>query len=115
MSHDPDFTAVIDLEQRLLEPAVRRDPSALAALLHEDFCEFGASGRRFNRETIIAALLATDGRSARGSEFSATRLGPDAVLLTYTTDTPSLRTSAWCRDTDGHWRILHHQGTRAAE
>jgi hypothetical protein len=94
---DPDLAAVIELEQRLLEPGVRRDRDAVERLLHEDFCEFGASGRVFDREAIIDALLASDGRTAKAWGFQATRLGPDAVLLTYQTDTPSLRTSVWCR------------------
>jgi hypothetical protein len=112
---DSDFAAVIALEQRLLEPSVRRDRDALAALLHEDFREFGASGQVFDREAIIDALLASDGSSSKSSGFQATRLGPDAMLLTYRTDTPSLRTSVWCRGGDGDWRMLHHQGTRAAQ
>jgi hypothetical protein len=111
---DPDFATVIELEQRLLEPTIRRDPDAVAALLHENFCEFGASGRVFDREAIIEALLTSDGGSAKATGFRATRLGPDAVLLTYRTDKPSLRTSVWRRDDDGAWRMLHHQGTRAA-
>jgi hypothetical protein len=111
----PDLDTVIALEQRLLEPAVRRDRTALMALLHEDFCEFGASGRVYDRAGIIEALLANDGQSASACDFKATRLGPDAVLVTYRTDTPSLRTSIWSRGAGGAWRMLHHQGTRAAE
>jgi len=108
---DPDFATAIDLERRLLAPAVRRDRAALTTLLHEDFCEFGASGRVYDREQIIAALLAADDSSAEASHFEATRLGPDAVLLTYRTDAPSLRSSVWLRGEDGAWRLLHHQGT----
>lgn len=108
---DPDFTAVIDLERRLLDPAVRRDCDAVMALLHEDFHEFGASGRVYDREAIVGALIAEDGFDVQASGFDATRLGPDAVLLTYRTDSPSLRSSVWCRGDDGAWRMLHHQGT----
>lgn len=112
---DPDLATVIALEQRLLEPEVRRDRAALSAILHEDFCEFGASGRIYDRDSIIETLLAEGRSSASASDFKATRLNPDVVLLTYRTDTPSLRTSIWCRARDGAWRMLHHQGTPADE
>jgi ribonuclease HI len=108
---DADFTTVIELEQRLLEPRVRLDRAALEALLHDDFSEFGASGRIYDRESIIEALTGSDGASAQASGFQATRLGPDAILLTYRTDTPSLRTSVWVRGSGRSWQIRHHQGT----
>jgi ribonuclease HI len=111
----PDFATVIELERRLLEREVRLDRAALSVLLHEDFCEFGASGRVYSRDSIIEALLASDGSSAKAFDFRAVRLSADVVLLTYRTDTPSLRTSIWSRGDAGAWRMLHHQGTRAAE
>jgi ribonuclease HI len=111
VSDDADFATVIDLERRLLAPGVRSDAAAVIALLHEDFREFGASGRVYDRKTIVEALLSAPGGGAQASDFRATRLGPDAVLLTYRTTPPSLRTSVWVRGDDGAWRMLHHQGT----
>jgi hypothetical protein len=110
---DPDVDSVLELERRLLEPSVRRDPDAVRVLLDEDFCEYGISGRVFDRDAIVEELRAGDGPAATASDFRATRLGPDAMLVTYRTDTPSLRTSVWRRGGDGAWRLLHHQGTRA--
>ena len=46
-------------EKLLLDPAFRRDRSQVAALLAEDFFEFGASGRIWSRDTILD-LLATE-------------------------------------------------------
>jgi ribonuclease HI len=111
---DVDFAAVIELERQLLDPRVRLDRQALDALLHEDFREFGASGRIHDRTSIIETLLSGGAVDAHASDFHTTRLGPDAVLLTYRTETPSLRTSIWVRGTDGSWRVLHHQGTSPA-
>lgn len=111
---DGDFARVIELEQRLLEPDVRVNRETLMALLHEDFREFGTSGRAYDRDSIIQALLASGGSSANAFDFNATHLSPDVVLLTYRTDSPSLRTSIWSRASDGAWRLLHHQGTRTA-
>ena len=110
---DADFATVIELEQRLLELQVRLDGDALVALLHEDFSEFGASGRIYDRGSIVETLLASDGSSAEASDLHTTRLGPHAVLLTYRTDT-SLRTSVWVRGGGGSWQLLHHQGTPTA-
>jgi hypothetical protein len=109
--NDADFATVIELEQRLLERRVRLDRDALESLLHADFSEFGASGRVYGRESIIEALSASDGAGAQASGFRAARLGPDAILLTYRTDSPSLRTSVWVRGSGGAWQVRHHQGT----
>jgi hypothetical protein len=110
-----DFAAVIALERRLLDPEVRRDPATLSALLHDDFCEFGATGRVHDRAGVIDALLAGGGLTANAFDFRAVGLSPDVVLLTYRTDSPSLRTSIWSRGAGGAWRLLHHQGTRIVE
>ncbi|MEV5544108.1 hypothetical protein AB0L13_45665 [Saccharopolyspora shandongensis] len=42
------------------------------------------------------------------------RLGPDAILLTYTARAEgwaSLRTAVWIH-ANGAWKLRHHQGTR---
>jgi hypothetical protein len=109
---DPDCAAVIELERRLLEPSVRGDRNALSMLLHEDFREVGASGRVYDRAAIIEALLASNGETSQATEFRATRLSEDVVLLTYRTAAPTHRTSVWVRG-QGRWRLLHHQGTSA--
>lgn len=112
---DSDDATVIALEQRLLDPQVRHDREALLALLHEDFSEFGVSGRIFDRDAIVEALLASEPRPVSAFDFEARTLGTDAVLLTYRTDRPALRTSIWVRGADGRWRVLHHQGTPLRE
>jgi hypothetical protein len=111
---DRELASVIELERRLLDPAVRRDRVALAELLHQEFREFGVSGRVFDRATIIDELLVEAEGMARAWDFRAVRLGPDAALLTYRTDRPSLRASVWVRGGGGAWRLLHHQGTPGA-
>ena len=47
---------VLRLESLLLKPDVRRDRGRMEELLAEDFVEFGASGRLWSREAIIAEL-----------------------------------------------------------
>ena len=43
-------------EEALLDSAVRRHPEFVLALLAEDFVEFGASGKTWNRQQIVDLL-----------------------------------------------------------
>lgn len=115
------------LEESLLEPEVRNDPSRVQALLTEDFREFGSSGRVFPRESLLA-LLAQEAASAKTeprpeltlTDFSCERLGDAVALVTYTShrlrggevETSALRSSVWVQERDGFWRMCFHQGTR---
>jgi hypothetical protein len=44
------------LEERLLQPDMRKAAEEVAELLTEDFIEFGSSGRIFHREQLIGSL-----------------------------------------------------------
>ena len=116
------------LEQMLHDPAVRADASHVEALLCEDFAEFGSSGRRFDLESVLGLLAAERGADVRyeASDFEFARVGEDAILVTYRTQTSaaapgaqagdpaavrhSLRSSLWLRRA-GRWRMRFHQGT----
>ncbi len=111
-------TLLLACEQRLLDPSIRRDPTAVGWLLADDFREFGSSGRVFDR-TAILDLLASEPPSSQPiatiSDFALTRLGAGAALVTYRAIHPArstLRSSLWvCRE--GRWQLLFHQGTLA--
>jgi hypothetical protein len=114
---DTDLAAVIRLELELHEPDVRSDAGRLDELLDPDFVEFGASGRRWDRASIMESLLAEpvseQGDIIEATDVAARRLAEDVVLVTYTTQTPerrALRSSIW-RRTDERWRMYFHQGT----
>jgi hypothetical protein len=107
------------LEEELLQAEVRGSTERLAALLADDFMEFGSSGRVFNKKQIIAALQkeAPTRRSLTG--FAATMLSEDVALVTYRATRRSkgsasavhtLRSSIW-RLSNGQWQMLFHQGT----
>jgi hypothetical protein len=110
------------LELLLMDPAVRRDRERVAALLTEDFLEFGSSGRVWTRETTLE-LLATETYSpAVVGSFACRVLGGDVALVTYravrTTAATgermvTLRSSIWTRES-GSWKMCFHQGTRAS-
>jgi hypothetical protein len=114
---DQDVQAVIELELRLQKPEVRAEPGAAEALLHPGFSEFGASGRRWARTEMIAALAAEqpggEEPAITATEMTGTRLADDVIHLTYLSQRAgrrALRSSIWLRTPDG-WRVYFHQGT----
>jgi ribonuclease HI len=110
---DGDEREVVERELALLDPAVRRDPDRVRALLHADFVEFGASGRVWDRTSIAAVTSGTVERIL-ATDVEAVRLGPDAILVTFRSDDQgrrALRSSVWVRDPDAGWLLRFHQGT----
>jgi hypothetical protein len=107
-------------EEALLDPAVRRDPERVAALLAEDFQEFGSSGRAWSREEIIDLLATEDYRPPAMEDFECDLICEGVALVTYRTSrtdagsgvrTAVLRSSLWTRR-NGAWRVRFHQGTK---
>lgn len=111
---DLDLDEVVARELRLLDPAVRSDAAAAGELLHPEFEEYGASGRVWDRDAIVAALTDDPGVSGVAHELRPVRLATDVVLLTYRIEgeAGSLRSSVWVRGEDREWRVRFHQGTR---
>lgn len=116
MTNTPhDFEALWAAERALLRADVRHDEAALRTLLAPDFREFGQSGRAYDRNQMIAALLVSPAEDVpvHLSEQTTLPLGPDAVLLTYLLSYDgrlSRRSSLW-RCADGEPRLVFHQGT----
>ncbi|MFI8190003.1 DUF4440 domain-containing protein [Streptomyces sp. NPDC085946] len=118
----PEPTAAVDAAVRrelaLLDPQVRRSPARLGALLHPDFHEFGASGRHWDRASVIAALT-EGGETGPGtapvviSRPRGVQLAPDVVHLTFATEhhgRRAHRSSLWRLTGDG-WLLYFHQAT----
>jgi hypothetical protein len=108
------------LEERILDPALRADPARLRALLLPEFIEFGASGRVFDRDAILAALAAEGPRVARQMRgFKVRLLAPGAALTLWRVKRDdgieTLRSSVWQQQADGRWLMVFHQGTVAAQ
>ena len=116
MPDDDGFTGAVEGELRLLDPATRADPELTRPLLHPDFTEFGASGRIWDRDSIVEALAEHPGEPVSAEEMRGLRLAEDVVLLTYRVNRPgraSLRSSIWSVY-DGRWVLVFHQGTAVA-
>lgn len=104
------------LEQRLHDPQVRGSVFLSGELLDADFTEIGSSGQAYGRADTIAALGAEVGQVGspiHSEKYQLKRLSETVALLTYETVGEGrrvLRSSIW-RRTDGHWRMVFHQGT----
>ena len=106
------------LEEELLRPDVRRNSARVAELLADDFREFGASGRIFDKASILRELSDESPARLSLSDFACRQIAPDAVLVTYRStrsdragERTALRSSLWLHR-DGRWQLLFHQGTR---
>ncbi|HWZ52335.1 MAG TPA: DUF4440 domain-containing protein [Granulicella sp.] len=114
-------TRLQQLEENLLDPAVRKDPAQLASLLADDLREFGSSGRAYSKADIIAHLQSEPSSSSTLSlsDFATQLLAPNVVLATYVSTrqdqatgetTQALRSSIWIHR-DQSWQMHFHQGT----
>jgi ribonuclease HI len=109
-----DEEQVVALERSLLTDEVRSDPASVAALLHPEWQEVGASGRLWSREELLAEIGPIDPVAL--DVVSVSEVAPGCLLLLWrsSTDTGStLRSSVWVRGRHG-WQQAFHQGTREA-
>ena len=103
------------LEERLLHPDRERDRNALVPLFAEEFKEFCISGRIFNRQQVIDALLKSEPRPATISNYYVEALADNVALATYRAATAlkaTHRSSLWVFR-DNRWQLFFHQGTVA--
>ncbi|MEO5663574.1 MAG: ribonuclease HI family protein, partial [Nocardioides sp.] len=106
-----DEEQVIALERSLLTDEVRSDRAAVAALLHPQWQEIGASGRLWNRDDQLDEIGPIEAVTL--DVVNLARLTPDLILLVWrasSDDGTRLRSSLWQR-TGGQWQQRFHQGT----
>jgi hypothetical protein len=110
---------LLSLEERLLQPDIRKSQTELNKLLSDDFVEFGSSGQVFDKQSIIEALAHSQVIKIEISDFHLTSLAQDTALVIYRaiycfpTGEPSkhsLRSSIW-KCNNGEWQMIFHQGT----
>lgn len=122
---EPRLLGILD-ELRAREPIAHRPElgttrAAFAAQLDDDFWEIGASGRRYSREYVLAALEDRWSRPHEdvweAGEFHCRAVGESTYALTYTLrqgERVTRRLTIW-RNVEGVWRALFHQGTVVTE
>ena len=112
---------VMNLECELLSPQVRRSDKRLGELLAHEFVEFGASGRIYDKRSIIDSLVQTEStESFTVDNFRMVTSSDEMAFVTYSCTARSAtgdivrksnRSSLW-KLADGRWQIYFHQGTR---
>jgi hypothetical protein len=111
---------LLHAEMLLLDPAVRRDRAQVAALLADDFFEFGSSGRVWTHDQILDLLGTEDYSPPIFEDFACHGMAENIVLVTYRTvringetgqRESTLRSSIWSLRAE-RWRVRFHQGTR---
>lgn len=122
MTNDDElYTVLVELEKSLHKTNVRKSRDDLDRILHDQFMEIGASGRLFDKGSIIE-ILPTEGEvSIEGMNFKIRIMAPGVAQLTYlsvaTRDgvkTKAMRSSIW-KFEENVWKLLFHQGTRLNE
>jgi hypothetical protein len=102
----------------MLDPEVRADPTKVRELLHDEFLEFGSTGRVYNKKILLDMLRHERPSTVVIRDFTVRQLASDTALVTYRTVGQSgqeaRRSSVWVRQ-DGVWRMTFHQGTRIAK
>ena len=121
MHHESDeVNEAVACELRLMDPDVRASRSLARELLDTEVIEVGASGRRWTREQMLAALPGMESSSEGGphyqpSDITGVVLAPGLVHLTYETvidGRRARRSSLWRKRSDGRgWRMYYHQAT----
>lgn len=122
LSTDPALFGILD-ELKSREPIFHHPEFGTTRadfenMMHADFWEIGASGRRYSREYVLAELEKRrqhpeeDLWEAR--DFHCRRLAPEVYLLTYTLIQNKIRrtrrSTLW-QHTKAGWKIMFHQGT----
>lgn len=112
---DGELERVIGEELALLRPEARAARDRLEVLLDEDFVEIGASGRRWERDAIIADFLESPAVDVTVVNMAARIVANHVALVTYETETNDRRVlrSSWWRESGGQWRCFFHQATVA--
>lgn len=109
---------IYNLETDLLKPEVRSSTERLAALLDDDFIEYGSSGLIYDKAMILERLPQGPSPAYRIYDFEVVSLSETVIQARFKTDrinldnskTVSLRTSLW-KQNGNTWQMFFHQGT----
>jgi len=112
---------LLNLEQLLMDPDFRKDRVRAAALLAEEFFEFGSSGRVWTRAEILDPSETSPPPPAV-EDFIVRSIAPELVQVTYRAvrtmleggQQAALRCSLWVWRED-RWQMIFHQGTKVPD
>ena len=114
-NHSSVKVQLLQLEEKLLKPEIRKSNDELAKLLADTFFEFGSSGKVLYKKEGISEMTLGEVRMTL-SDFEIHPLSEEIVLTTYriyneVNEQHSLRSSIW-KIVDGNWKMHFHQGTK---
>jgi len=122
LSTDPALLGILE-ELKNREPIFHRPEfgttrADFGNMMHANFWEIGASGRRYSREYVLAELERRRQHPHEDvwetSEFLCRQLAPNVYLVTYTLIQNKIRktrrSTIW-HCTEVGWKIMFHQGT----
>lgn len=105
------------MEQKLLQPDIRKSVEDLTLMIADAFIELGSSGRTYDKQQMIDVLPTLPIIKMTIMDFEAKLLAKEVVLTIYRlakhgneTIEYSLRSSIWLLR-DDKWQIVFHQGT----
>lgn len=111
-----DLDKLETLEESMWLESTRFDLDYMDSVLHEDFFEFGRSGKVFNRKTILEIPSGKINATIPLKDFKAELLDENSVIVTYVSEerydglARANRCSIWIKKPDG-WKLRFHQGT----
>ena len=111
-----EVEAVLHLEAELQDSTTRGDGEQLREILSPEFIEIGASGTRWDRESILDLLAGEATGEIAIHNLTGRHLSTDLIQTFWDSQIEgrwARRSSLWHRE-DGQWRIIFHQGTPLA-
>ena len=111
------FETVKAMETALASKEVRSDRHRLSELIHDDFQEFGKSGRVYDKTMILNDLPEWEYIETKLFDFNCVELAHNVILVRYKSKVDrehANRSSVWVKE-NGHWQLIHHQGTNCDE
>ena len=119
MDRDELLVHLLELETALHSKEVRCSSEQLGFLLHDSFQEVGYSGRRYDKQTTLAAV--SDDQESTiiwSQDFELSMIEDDVALLSYRSacmegseqlSRHACRASVWVRSEAGNWCLRYHQ------
>ncbi|MEP5729329.1 MAG: DUF4440 domain-containing protein [Sulfitobacter sp.] len=116
---DVTYRTLKDLEECLWRAETRCDDDLMDKIFSDDFCEFGRSGRVYNRQEMFLGqekAIKIDATLPL-RDFRVRQLSDDIVQVMYISEVrygmhveTGNRSSIW-RRTQEEWKLCFHQGT----
>lgn len=113
---DNEIEELRTLEESLWIDSTRFNQEYMDRVLHEDFFEFGRSGKVYSRQRILNIPAGKIDAKIPFDNFRVTELDKNCIMVTYISEehyagySKANRCSIWLK-TESGWKLRFHQGT----